>query len=108
MQEHELLDCSPHLVVSIFAAARFYIVHSKAVDADVPRNLHSLAFALYVCGGRWLLARRCEAIIRTAVAEYRTPVMESQVPAKFYDLKESTIGILEELVGWAEKVPANT
>ena len=104
MEEQELLNCTPHLIFPIFSAARFYIVHSKALDADVPANLHSLAFALHVCGNRWLLARLCETTIRTAVADYRTPVTESRVPIQFYDLKYTTLEILDTLLDWAETV----
>ena len=90
MDEDELLICHPHLIFSIFVAARFYIVHSKALDANVPTNLHSLAFALHTCGKCWPLARMYESIIRTAVAEYRTPISQSKVPREFYDLRLTT------------------
>lgn len=102
MTESELLSCNPHLLFSIFVAARFYIVHSKALDADVPVNLHSLAFALHVSGKRWQLARSFESIIRIAVADYRTPIATSKVPREFYDLAYSTFGIVDQLINWAE------
>lgn len=105
MHEDELLTCHPHLVYSIFVAARFYLVHSKALDANVPINLHSLAFALHTCSERWPLARRCETTLRIAVAEYRTPVAECKVPARFYDLKYSTLDILVILQDWADSQP---
>lgn len=102
MDEDELSICHPHLIFSIFVAARFYIVHSKALDANVPTNLHSLAFALHVCGKRWPLARIFEQVIRVAVAEYRTPVAQSRVPKEFYDLKLTTFEVSDLLVAWAE------
>jgi hypothetical protein len=101
MTENELLSCNPHLIFSIFVAARFYIVHSKALDADVPVNLHSLAFALHVSGKRWQLARRFESVIRIAVADYRTPISLSKVPREFYDLAFSTFEIVDQLTNWA-------
>lgn len=107
MDEDELSVCHPHLIFSIFVAARFYIVHSKALDANVPTNLHSLAFALHVCGKRWPLARMYEHIIRVAVAEYRTPVVQSRVPRGFYNLRLTTFEISDTLVAWAEGPGAN-
>ncbi|KAK4553518.1 hypothetical protein LTR86_009314 [Recurvomyces mirabilis] len=104
MEEDELLVCHPHLVFSIFVAARFYLVHSKASDANVPSNLHSLAFALHTCGKRWRLARAFERIIRIAVAEYRTPIATSTVPREFFDLKLTTLHISSDLVKWVEEV----
>ena len=103
MEEDELLVCHPHLIFSIFAAARFYLVYSKAMDANVPSNLHSLAFALHTCGKRWPLARMYEKIIRIAVAEYRTPLASSTVPKEFYDLKLTTLEIAVVMVEWVEK-----
>lgn len=100
LSEEELLSCHPHLIFSIFVAARFYIVNSKALDSNVPVNLHSLSFCLHTCSKRWLLARTCETVIRTAVAEYRTPVSESKVPRVFYDLRNSALDILGALQTW--------
>ena len=100
MDEDELLACHPHLILSIFVAARFYVVHSKAVDANVPTNLHSLAFALHTCGQRWPLAHLLEDVIRVAVAEYRTPITLSKVPKDFYDLRLTTFEIMETLLAW--------
>lgn len=102
MDEEELLICHPHLIFSIFVAARFYIVHSKALDANVPTNLHSLAFALHTCGKRWPLARKYEHLIRVAVAEYRTPISASKVPREFYDLRLPTFEIVDALTEWAD------
>ncbi|KAK4620544.1 Notoamide biosynthesis cluster transcriptional coactivator [Fulvia fulva] len=102
MHEDELVNCHPHSPFSIFVAARFYIVHSKALDANVPTNLHSLAFALHTCGKHWALARLFERIIRIAVAEYRTPIAASTVPREFYDLRLTTFEIAESLIEWAQ------
>lgn len=102
MDEDELLVCHPHLIFSIFVAARFYIVHSKALDANVPTNLHRLAFALHTCGKRWPLARSFEKILRIAVGEYRTPVAMSRVPKEFYDLRKTTFGIVDSLLEWVK------
>ncbi|KAK5691998.1 hypothetical protein LTR97_011169 [Elasticomyces elasticus] len=104
MEEDELRICHPHLIFSIFVAARFYFVHSKALDANVPTNLHSLAFALHTCGKRWPLARTYERIIRIAVAEYRTPIAASTVPKEFFDLKLTTLEITDVLGEWVESV----
>lgn len=102
MDEEELLVCHPHLIISIFAAARFYLVHSKALDANVPTNLHALAFALHTCGKTWPLGRTYEHILRIAVAEYRTPIVQSRVPKEFYDLRITTFDVSETLIAWAE------
>ncbi|GAB7358118.1 hypothetical protein MBLNU230_g0277t1 [Neophaeotheca triangularis] len=102
MDEDELLTCHPHLIPALFTAARFYIVHSRALDADVPSNLHALAFALHVCGKRWPLADVFEKTIRTAVAEYRSPVATSGVPHEFYDLQNSAFDVVDVLLAWAE------
>lgn len=100
MDEDELLVCHPHLIFSIFVAARFYIVHSKALDANVPSNLHCLAFALHTCGKRWPLARYCEKILRIAVGEYRTPLTVTSLPKEFYDLRLSTFEVMDTLIDW--------
>lgn len=102
MYDEELFVCHPHLIFSIFVAARFYIVHAKALDADVPSNLHSLAFALHNCRNRWPLARVYETVIRTAVAEHRTPVSSLSLPRQFYELRYSTLEITPSLQEWAE------
>ncbi|ORY64477.1 uncharacterized protein BCR38DRAFT_343124 [Pseudomassariella vexata] len=105
MSEDETRNCNPHLLYSIFVAARFYIVYSKALDADVPINLHSLAFALRTASVRWPLARCCETVIRTAVAEHRTPVETSSLPKEFYDLRYSSVEILDILLTWTQNCP---
>lgn len=107
MQDEELLICHPHLAWSIFTAARFYIVHSKALDADVPINLHSLAFALHTCAKRWQLARVFETTILMAVAEHRTPLTMSKVPKEFYDLRVPTLDIFDSLKSWTDALPVD-
>lgn len=107
MEEEELLLCNPHLIFSIFTAARFYLVHSKAVDANVPTNLHSLAFALHICGKRWPLAKAFERILRMAVSEYRTPTLQSKVPRAFYDLHLTAFEITDGLISWSESPAAD-
>ncbi len=102
MDEDELLVCHPHLMNSIFVAARFYIVHSKALDANVPSNLHCLAFALHTCGKTWPLARFYEKILRIAVAEFRTPVAFASLPKVFYDLRQTTFDIAGTLIEWVK------
>ncbi|KAH0431079.1 C6 transcription factor [Colletotrichum camelliae] len=110
---------SPYLISPLFVAARFYIgeltvipmsyctlkdsrgsdnqVYSKALDADVPANLHTLAFILHACGKRWPLAQLYETIIRTAVAEHRSPISECVLPVEFYDFRYTTLEITELL-----------
>ncbi|KAF4481448.1 hypothetical protein CGGC5_v010472 [Colletotrichum fructicola Nara gc5] len=88
---------SPYLISPLFVAARFYIVYSKALDADVPANLHTLAFFLHACGKRWPLAQLYETIIRTAVAEHRSPISECVLPVEFYDFRYTTLEITELL-----------
>src|ERR1700709_2079755 len=95
IDDDELRIGNPHLIFSIFVAARFYLgmhirfwiaskpsltlstVYAKALDADVPSNLRSLLHALHMCGQRWTLARRYEKVILTAVAEHGTSVLIS-------------------------------
>lgn len=76
-------------------------VHTKFLLADVSINLHSLAYALYLYRHRWTLAEMFELVIRTAVAEHRTPVANSQLPAEFYDLRKTAIEISPALWKWA-------
>lgn len=113
----------PYLILPVFIAARFYIgtycpvpemtirnlfltpvsvVYCKALDADVPANLHTLAFALHSFGKRWPLARQYETIIRTAVAEHRSPIEQCVLPVEFYDFRYSTLEITGLLQATAE------
>jgi hypothetical protein len=135
MEEDELKNCSPCLVLTIFVAARFYIgtlhsfhflmafpcpasqrliyrpmplVHTKCLHADVSVNLHSLSYSLHICGYRWPLARLFEIVIRTAVAEHRTPVSESALPVEFYDLRYSVIEISPTLRNWVDNAASPT
>ncbi|KAI9736206.1 MAG: hypothetical protein M1834_001091 [Cirrosporium novae-zelandiae] len=104
VHDDELLISNPHLILSIFIAARFYIVYAKTLNADVPSNLHSLAYALHICGKRWPLARRYETVIRTAVVEHRASVLMSSLPLQFYDLRYSTLNIDDALRVWVENL----
>lgn len=80
------------------------IVYCKALDADVPANLHTLAFTLHSCGKRWKLARQYETIIRTAVAEHRSPIAQCVLPVEFYDFRYSTLEITDLLKETAERL----
>lgn len=121
MEEDDLKNCSPCLILPIFVAARFYIgiflflfnfksifqlimplVHTKCLCADVSVNLHSLAYSLHICSHRWPLAKMFESVIRTAVAEHRTPVLQSELPIEFYDLRYSVIEIYHIVQEWAD------
>ncbi|KAJ5098886.1 hypothetical protein N7532_005887 [Penicillium argentinense] len=102
MEEDELKNCSPCLILPIFVAARFYIVHTKCLRADVSVNLHSLAYSLHICGHRWPLAKMFESVIRTAVAEHRTPIPQSALPIEFYDLRFSVVEICHILQEWSD------
>ncbi|EXM18674.1 hypothetical protein V3481_014262 [Fusarium oxysporum f. sp. vasinfectum] len=95
---------TPHLILPMFAAARFYIAYSKALDADVPVNLHTLAFTLHICGQHWPLAQQYETIIRAAVAEHRSPISQCVLPLEFYDLRYSTLEIISLLQETAQKL----
>ncbi|OJJ07648.1 hypothetical protein ASPVEDRAFT_76488 [Aspergillus versicolor CBS 583.65] len=103
MEESELESCSPCLVLPIFAAARFYIVHTKCLHADVSVNLHSLAYSLHICSRRWPLAKMFESVIRTAVAEHRTPAIQSALPIEFYDLRYAVAEICPLLQRWVDR-----
>lgn len=76
-------------------------VHTKCLQADVSVNLHSLAYSLHICSRRWPLAETFESVIRTAVAEHRTPVLGSALPIEFYDLRYSVVEISHLLQRWA-------
>ena len=102
IHDHEIEITSPHLAFSIFVAARFYLVYSRAVDADIPRNLQILAYALHLMARRWPLAKRYETLVRAGVADHRTPVLMSSLPPQFFDLRYSTLDIDETLRLWAD------
>lgn len=78
-------------------------MHTKCLQADVSVNLHSLAFGLHICSERWELAKMFESVIRTAVAEHRTPVSESALPWQFYDLQFSVLDLSPLLQNWADE-----
>ncbi|KAJ5280288.1 hypothetical protein N7478_005660 [Penicillium angulare] len=56
---------------------------------------------------RWRLAKLFETVIRTAVAEHRTPVHESALPVEFYDLRYSVVEICDLLESWAVTVSSS-
>ncbi|KAJ3546939.1 hypothetical protein NM208_g1750 [Fusarium decemcellulare] len=100
----QLASQSCHLIMPIFEAARFYVAYSKALDADVPANLHTLAFTLHTFGKRWPLAHQYETIIRAAVAEHRSPISQCVVPVEFYDFRYPTLCITHLLQEAAERL----
>lgn len=79
-------------------------VYSKALEADVPANLRSLAYYLHSRGKKSLLAQRFEVIIRTAVGEHRSPLRECVLPLEFYDLRYSPLEIADVLQEAAERL----
>lgn len=119
--EDQLDSQSPHLILPVFAAARFYVgkhiklaplsanpdlcaVYSKALEADVPANLRSLAYYLHSRGKKSLLAQHFEVIIRTAVGEHRSPLLQCVLPVEFYDLRYSPLEIVDLLQEAAERL----
>ncbi|KAI8676433.1 C6 transcription factor [Fusarium sp. Ph1] len=82
-----LLDESPYLILCIFVAAHFYVTYSKALDADVPANLHTLAFTLHTCGSKWPLA-----------------ISQCVLPVEFYDFRYSTLTIMDLLQDAAKRL----
>lgn len=78
------------------------IVYAKTVNADVPAGVRSMAYALLCSGKRWSLALRYESVIRTAISEHRSLISESSLPARFYDLRYSTLNIKDDLRAWCE------
>lgn len=104
MHDNELEVCNPHLIFTIFVAARFYLIYAKAVNAELPRNLQVLVHALHICAKRWDLAQRYETILKTAAAEHRMPVVMSSLPQQFFDPQFSTLDIDETLRAAAEGV----
>lgn len=77
-------------------------VYAKTVNADVPSGVRTMAYALLCSGKRWPLALRYENVIRTAISEHRSLVSESSLPARFYDLRYSTLNIKDDLREWCE------
>lgn len=61
-----------------------------------------MAYALLCSGKRWALALRYETVIRTAISEHRSQISESSLPARFYDLRYSTLNLKDELRDWWE------
>ena len=61
-----------------------------------------MAYALLCSGKRWPLALRYENVIRTAISEHRSLIYESSLPARFYDLRYSTLNIKDDLRDWWE------
>lgn len=104
VHDNELEVSNPHLIFTIFVAARFYLLYAKAVNAELPRNLQVLVHALHICGKRWELARRYETILKTAAAEHRVPVVMSSLPQQFFDPQVSTLDIDEALRMAAEGI----
>lgn len=119
--EDQLDSQSPHLILPVFAAARFYVgmqhqsspmmtstnsckVYSKALEADVPANLRSLAYYLHSRGKKSLLAQHFEVIIRTAVGEHRSPLLQCVLPIEFYDLRYSPLEIVDLLQESAQRL----
>lgn len=82
-------------------------VHTRCLRADVSINLYYLAYSLHICSHRWPLAKLYERVIRTAVAEHRTPLSETALPLEFYDHRYSVIEISHVLQSWADSFPSS-
>ncbi|KAF1952717.1 hypothetical protein CC80DRAFT_479097 [Byssothecium circinans] len=102
MQDTHLENISPLIISCIFVAARFFLVHAKLLNVEIPRNLDLLVYSLKTCGLRWSYARRLEKVIRTATADHKMPTSMSSLPVQFYDLQYSYLDIDEALRVWAE------
>ncbi|KAF2271170.1 hypothetical protein CC78DRAFT_13213 [Lojkania enalia] len=102
MHDSDLENINPLLIPSIFVASRFFLVHAKILNVEIPRNLDLLVYCLKTCGLRWALARRLEKVIRTATADHKLPSSMSSLPVQFYDLQYSYLDIDEALRTWAE------
>ncbi|KAF2476286.1 uncharacterized protein BDR25DRAFT_210022 [Lindgomyces ingoldianus] len=102
MKDINLENISPFIISCIFVASRFFLVHAKLLNVEIPRNLDLLVYSLKTCGLRWSLARRLEKVIRTATADHKLPSSMSSLPVQFYDLQYSYLDIDEALRVWAE------
>ncbi|KAF2241666.1 hypothetical protein BU26DRAFT_524829 [Trematosphaeria pertusa] len=102
MHDMNLENISPLIISCIFVAARFFLVHAKLLNVEIPRNLDLLVYSLKTCGLRWSYARRLEKVIRTATADHKLPSSMSSLPVQFYDLQYSYLDIDEALRVWAE------
>ncbi|KAF2176204.1 hypothetical protein K469DRAFT_607965 [Zopfia rhizophila CBS 207.26] len=102
MHDTNLENISPLIISCIFVASRFFLVHAKMLNVEIPRNLDLLVYSLKTCGLRWSLARRLEKVIRTATADHKLPSSMSSLPVQFYDLQYSCLDIDEALRVWAE------
>lgn len=102
MSDMNLENISPLIISSIFVASRFFLVHAKLLNVEIPRNLDLLVYSLKTCGLRWSYAKRLEKVIRTATADHKLPTSMSSLPVQFYDLQYSYLDIDESLRVWAE------
>ncbi|KAF2867810.1 hypothetical protein BDV95DRAFT_162291 [Massariosphaeria phaeospora] len=102
MEESHLENISPLIISCIFVASRFFVVHAKLLDVQIPQNLDLLVHSLKICGLRWPYARRLEKVIRTATADHALPSTMSSLPVQFHDLQYSCLDIDEALRVWAE------
>lgn len=102
--EDEDLQCmSPQLIACVFVVARFYIMHARAMNTDVPMKLDFLKYVLKACGHRWPLARRLKKVLSAGTMGQDTATYKAPLPEQFYDLQYSWPDIDDALQSWAER-----
>lgn len=96
---------SPSLGAHIFAAARFKLALYKTCSQPREARFDVLMHGLNMCGRRWMLARRCDIVLRAAILEVDATVTggvitHKPLPEDFWDLAQSAVDINEGLRRW--------
>jgi hypothetical protein len=103
VDDEELQCMSPQLIACVFVAARFYIMHARAMHTDIPPKLDLLKYALKACGQRWPLARRLGKVLSAGTMGQESTAYKVSLPEPFYDLQYSWPDIDYALQDWAER-----
>jgi hypothetical protein len=103
IDDEDLESMSPQLIACVFVAARFFIMHAKAMHADIPPKVDLLKYVLKVCGQRWPLARRLGKVLSAGMVGQESAAYKIALPDPFYDLQYSWPDIDDALKNWAEK-----
>ena len=113
----DLKRTSPHLILCIFVAARFYLAYGISNRMELPwpnnidelfkealeRHVDDLMYALDILGQRWKFATRLRGVVGCAMTEFRSSQISKSLPVQFYDLRYSALDIYESLKTWSEE-----
>ena len=96
-----LESTNPHVIYSVFIAARFSLIYPRIMGLPLPNRLYLLVYALRVCGHRWALARQLHLILEQAMVEISGSwPSQNQLPTEFWDLQYFALDIHEALRQW--------